>query len=136
MAIPLLGFVLLWCLFTPSALAQGGAPAQQSTSEGGVPVMYRGREILRIHRGVGGIGPAERARLTSERLNQLVREVDFDPSRVTVNDRETHSELTYDDSLLGIITDQDAEAVGRLRPEHAREAIRSRLAITTTSSFA
>ena len=48
-----------------------------------MPVIYRGQEIVRIYRGVGSIGPVERARLASERLNQFVRDPSFDPTRVT-----------------------------------------------------
>ncbi len=71
-AIASAGLVLLWCVLAASAFAQGGAQPTQPASEGGVPVIYRGQEIVRIHRGVGGMAPAERARLASERLDQLV----------------------------------------------------------------
>jgi small-conductance mechanosensitive channel len=122
-----------WCVLTLSAFAQSGAAAAQPAPEGGVPVMYRGQEIVRIHRGVGSIGPNERARLLSERLHQFVRDPDFDPTRVTVNDRETHSELVYDDDILGVITDDDANAVGQPRTEYARQ-VRDRLASVITST--
>ena len=79
------GLGLLWCVLTVSAFAQSGAPATQPTPEAGVPIIYRGQEIVRIYRGVGGIGPAERARMASERLNQFVRDPSFDPTRVTVS---------------------------------------------------
>jgi small-conductance mechanosensitive channel len=127
------GLVVMWCVLTASAGAQGGAPAAQPSPEVGAPVIYRGQEIVRIYGGVGGLGPAERARLWSERLNQLVRDLDFDPTRATVNDRETHSEFVYDDRVLGIITDDDAKAVGRLRAEFARE-VRERLVVVITST--
>ena len=98
-----------------------------------MPVIYRGQEIVRIYRGVGGMDPVERARLVSERLNQLVRDPDFDPTRLTVSDRETYSELVHDDRVLGVVTDEDAQAIGRPRAEYARQ-VRDRLAevITTT----
>jgi small-conductance mechanosensitive channel len=119
------GFALLSCVLTVSASAQS-APARQPAPEVGAPVIYRGQEILRIYRGVGNMGPAERARLTSERLDRLVRDPGFDPTRVTVNDRETHSELVYDDRVLGVITDDDARTAGRPRTTYARQ-VRDRL---------
>ena len=103
-AFPSVGLGLLWCVLTVSAFAQGGAPATQPTPEAGVPIIYRGQEIVRIYRGMGGIGPAERARIASERLHQFVRDPSFDPTRVTVTHRETVSELVYDDRVLGVIT--------------------------------
>ena len=104
------GRVVLWCVLTTSAFAQCALTAQPAPEEG-VPVIYRGQEIVRIHRGVGGMDPVERARLVSERLNQLVRDPDFDPTRLAVSDRETYSELVHDDRVLG---DRD----GRGRPGH------------------
>src|SRR5262245_38906056 len=110
---------MLWCVLTLSVLAQAGVPAAQP-SDAGVPVIYRGQEIVRIYRGIGVIGPAERARLTSQRLNDLVSDAEFDPTRVTISDRETHSELLYEDRLLGVITDEDAKAANQSRTELAR----------------
>ena len=55
--------------------------------------------------------------MASERLNQFVRDPSFDPTRLTVTHRETVSELVHDDRVLGIITDEDARAVGRPRAE-------------------
>ncbi len=125
--------VLLWCLLTASAFAQGGAQPTQPASEAGVPLIYRGQEIVRIYRGVGGMAPAERARLASERLDQLVRDPDFEPARLTVSDRETYSELVHGDRVIGIVTDEDARAVGRPRALYARQ-VRDRLVevISTT----
>ena len=119
-AIASAGRVVLWCVLTTSAFAQC-ALAAQPASEEGVPVIYRGQEIVRIYRGVGGMDPVERARLVSERLNQLVRDPDFDPTRLTVSDRETYSELVHDDRVLGVVTDEDAQAIGRPRAEYARQ---------------
>jgi small-conductance mechanosensitive channel len=127
------GLPLLLCLLTTLAAAQGGAPATQAPSDTGVPVVYRGREVFRIYRGVGNLGAAERARLASEHLGQLVNDLSFDPTRVTVNHGETYSELVHDDRVLGVITDEDAKAAGRPRAEYAQQA-RDRLVevVTTT----
>jgi small-conductance mechanosensitive channel len=135
LAVARAGLLVLWCVLTASVEAQGGAPGAQPAVEVGVPVIHRGQEILRIYRGVGGLGPADRARLWSERLDQLVRDLTFDPTRVTVTDRETHSEFVYDDRVLGVITDDDARAVGRLRPEFAAE-VRDRLVVVISSTRA
>jgi small-conductance mechanosensitive channel len=127
------GLSLLLCLLTALVGAQGGAPATQPPSDTGVPVVYRGREVFRIYRGVGSIGAAERARLASERLAQLVNDLSFDPARVTVNHGETYSELVHGDRVVGVITDEDAKAAGRPRTEYAQQA-RDRLVevVTTT----
>ena len=127
------GLVLLWCVLTIGAVAPGGAPAPQPAPEGGVPVIYRGQEIVRIHHGLGSLGPVERARLASERLNQFVRDPSFDPTRVTLRHGETFSELVYDDRVLGVITDEDAQAAGRPRLEFARR-VRDRLVEVVTST--
>ncbi len=124
-AISSAGLLLLWCVLTASVFAQG-APATPPASDEGVPVIYRGQEVVRIYRGVGGMEPAERARLASERLNQLVRDFDFDPARLTVSHRETHSELVHDGRVLGIVTDEDAQAIGQPRAPYARQ-VRDRL---------
>ena len=127
------GLVFLWSVLTVSAFGQTGAPATQPTPEAGVPIIYRGQEIVRVYRGLGGIGPAERARIASERLNQFVRDPSFDPTRVTVTHRETFSELVYDDRVLGVISDEDAQAVGRPRAEFAQQ-VRDRLVEVVTST--
>ncbi len=127
------GLVFLWSVLTVSAFGQTGAPATQPTPEAGVPIIYRGQEIVRVYRGLGGIGPAERARMASERLNQFVRDPSFDPTRVTVTHRETFSELVYDDRVLGVISDEDAQAVGRPRAEFAQQ-VRDRLVEVVTST--
>ena len=132
-AIASAGLVLLSWVLTANAFAQGGAQPTQPAPEGGVPAIYRGQEIIRIYRGVAGMAPAERARLASERLDQLVRDPDFDPARLTVSDRETYSELVHGDRVVGVVTDEDARAVGRPRGQYARE-VRDRLVevISTT----
>jgi small-conductance mechanosensitive channel len=130
------GVVVCWCVLVASVFAQGGT-AGQPARESGVPVMYPGQEVVRIYSRIGAIGPIERARLTSQRLNRFVRDLDLDPTQVTVNDRETYSELVFDDRVLGIITDDDAKAVGQPRPEFARQ-VRNRLVdvvITTRHEF-
>ena len=98
-----------------------------------MPVIYRGQEIVRIYRGVGSLGPVERARLASERLNQFVRDPSFDPTHVTLRHSETFSELVYDDRVLGVITDEDAQAVGRTRVELAQQ-VRDRMVEVVTST--
>jgi small-conductance mechanosensitive channel len=126
--------VWLWCVLEASVLAQGAAANRQPPlPDGGVPVIYRGQEIVRIHRHIGEVSAAERARLTSQRLHQFVRNVDFDPRHVVVNDRETYSELAYGDRILGIITDDDAAAVGRPRAEYTREVLNRLVAVVTTT---
>ena len=127
------GLVFLWSVLAVSAFGQTGAPATQPASEAGVPVIYRGQEIVRIYRGLGGMGPAERARIASERLHQFVRDPSFDPTRVTVTHSETVSELVYDDRVLGVISDEDARAVGRPRAELARQ-VRDRLVEVVTGT--
>jgi small-conductance mechanosensitive channel len=125
--------LIVWCLVAVSALAPSGAAASQGAPETGVPVMYRGQEIVRIYRGVGNIGPAERARMATARLGQFVRDSSFDATRVTVRHGESFSEVVYDDRVLGVITDEDAQAVGRPRAEFAQQ-VRDRLVYVVTST--
>jgi small-conductance mechanosensitive channel len=131
-AVVSVGLLALWCVLTVGARSQIAAIAQPA-GETGVPVIYRGQEIVRIYRGVGNIGPAERARMATARLGQFVRDSSFDATRVTVRHGESFSELVYDDRVLGVITDEDAQAVGRPRPEFAQQ-IRDRLVYVITST--
>jgi small-conductance mechanosensitive channel len=126
--------VFLWCVLSAAAFAQGRAALPEAASaDGGVPVIYRGQEVVRIYRGIGDLTAAERARLTSQRLNQIVRDPDFDPRRVVVNDRETYSELTYDDHVLGVITDEDAKASGQPRAAFARQVLNRLVEVIATT---
>ena len=97
--------------------------------------MYRGQEIVQLGSIVawGEMTPAERARIASERLHQFVRDPSFDPTRVTVSHRETVSELVYGDRVLGVITDEDARAVGQPRAELAQQ-VRDRLVEVVAST--
>jgi small-conductance mechanosensitive channel len=95
--------------------------------------MYRGQEIVRVYRGVGNLGPAERARLATARLDQFVRDASFDATRVTVRHGESFSELVYEDRVLAVITDEDALAAGRPRAEFAQQ-VRDRLVYVVTST--
>ena len=126
---------LVWlCVFAAHAFAQGAAANRQPAPPAdGVPVIYRGQEIVRIYRGIGDVSAAERARLTSQRLNAFVRDLDFDPRDVVVTDRETYSELVYGDRVLGIITDEDANAVGQSRAEYARQVLNRLVAVVTNT---
>ena len=82
---------------------------------------------------MGHLDAAERARLLSDRLDQLVDDLSFDPSHIEVNDGETFSELVYEDRVLTAITDDDAKAAGVARPELARRTRDRLVEIVTTS---
>lgn len=125
--------VLFWGLpVTPSA-ARERQPAAPAPDDSGVAVMFRGQEVFRIHRGFGSIDAPDRARLASERLDRLVDDAGFDPAAITVRETETASELVHGDRLVGVITDEDARAVGRPRAEYARQ-VRDRLVTIVTST--
>jgi small-conductance mechanosensitive channel len=125
---------LFWLVLPPAPIgAQGSAPQTQQAADTGFPVVHRGREVFRIRQGVGNLDAAERAQLMSDRLYRLVDDLSFDPARIDVTDGETFSELVYDDRVLSVITDEDAEVAGLSRPELARR-VRDRVVDVVTTS--
>ncbi len=108
----------------PPAATVAGSPDQVPPE--GVPVVYRGRELFRIYVGIGPYTAQERAELSADRLDRLVRDLRFRPELVRVEHGPTSSDFIFLDQVLGTVTDADARAAGRPRREYA-EALLARL---------
>jgi small-conductance mechanosensitive channel len=99
----------------------------------GVPVTYRGREVLRIYTSMGAMSPEERATLAAGRIDRLVNDISFRPELATVVDRGDTSEIVIGDRVLGVITADDARVLGKSTHEFAEETLaRVRQAIIET----
>jgi small-conductance mechanosensitive channel len=101
-----------------SAAAQppGQPPA---AAEAGYPVIYRGQEVWRVYGSVGPFTAEDRARGASARLEEVVKDLTFDPARLAVVHRETVSEFVIGERVLGVVTEGDAAGAGMERRAYA-----------------
>lgn len=107
-----------WFAATPEALAQPASQQPPSTLAAttpdepeGIPILYRGREIFRVRRALGPITAAQRAETIQALLDANVR-ADTSPDDFTVVEFPAYTEIRIRDVVLGVVTEQDAEAVG------------------------
>src|SRR5262245_30031090 len=81
----------------------------------GVPIYFRGVEIGRVFVSNGSFTPEERAHGVETRLNHEILEVGVRSDEVTVVHDTTASRILGAGRLLVLVTDADAQAVGRDR---------------------
>jgi small-conductance mechanosensitive channel len=119
---------------TRSAAAQTSAadePTPQAETAPAVPgegavVRYRGYTLWTLYGTVGALTPEERARLTTARIDQLIRDRGFDPSKVQLVPRDDGIDFVLDGRMLGRVTRLDAAGAG-MEPEEAAKAVITRL---------
>ena len=99
----------------------------------GVPVYYRGREVLRVYTPVGSLSPKERAEVAQQRLGQLVDDPDVIPSEIRIEHGDAVSEIWGGKRLIGLVTDAEAQAAGMDRHAYA-EFTRARVAELITET--
>ncbi len=104
------------------AMASGTA-ASQTGDAGGVPVRLDGKELFRIHRGVGPLSAQDRAKLSEARLYDLALNPFRPPGEFSLREFEIHSELLYADELIMSVTDEDAAVAGIPRSQLAAERL-------------
>ena len=85
----------------------------------GFPIYFRGEEIGRVLVANGSFTPEERALGVETRLNHEILEVGVHSEQVTVVHDETASRVLGDGRLLILVTEADAQAIGRDRREYA-----------------
>jgi small-conductance mechanosensitive channel len=104
------------------ALATGIAGAQTGDA-GGVPVRLDGKELFRIHRGVGPLSAQDRAKLSEARLYDLALNPFRPPGEFSLREFEIHTELLYADELITSVTDEDSAVAGIPRAQLAVERL-------------
>jgi len=107
-----------WFAATPEALAQPASQQPSSTLAAttpdepeGIPILYRGREIFRVRRALGPVTAVQRAETIQALLDANVR-ADTSPDDFNVVEFPAYTEIRLRDVVIGVVTDQDAEAVG------------------------
>lgn len=113
---------------TAPAAASSPAGAETSAAQAnpkavGVPVMFRGREVLRIYGPVGSFMAEERAAAVEHRLQHLADDQSIRPGELKVEHRETSSDFILRGEVVGTVTDRDAEAAGVPRRELAEHLV-------------
>lgn len=102
--------------------AEPGDQAPVERPPEGVPLIWEGREILRVYGPQGPLSAEDRVRLGRERLERLIRE-NVPPESLTVRHLETQSELYAGERLVGLVSDEDAAAANRPRIEAAEQLL-------------
>ena len=89
----------------------------------GVPVMVDGREILRIYQPIGPFSAEMRAKSLEARIEALGQDPSYDESSLTTAEGHGGTEFLYRGGLMGILTDDDAKALGVTRQELAERLL-------------
>ena len=107
---PLVAVLLLvGVVVASSLLLKAQSPTTPSNqAEQGYPVTIEGHEVLRIYEPVGPFSAHDRAQKTSERLEKLVYAPGADLSAITTSDSDYGTEIRLGETLLTIVTDDDA----------------------------
>ena len=100
-----------------------------------VPVLLADKAVLTISTGVLSFTADERAKAIAARLARLAKNPLLSVELITVADNESSSDIVVQDLVLMSVTEADAVANGKPRPELAREnAERIRAAVTAYRS--
>ena len=93
-------------------------------------VTLDGKPLFALRIRVLSLSPQDRARTISSRLDKLARDPLFRPDSITVLDGDSASDIAAGDTIVMSVSDADALAEGKARPELARQwsaSIRSAL---------
>jgi small-conductance mechanosensitive channel len=99
-------------IFAAGALCAAGPAA---------PVVLGGKTLFILQQGVGAFSPQERAKAVTDRLGQLVRTPGAHVRVVPEKPGAIGTEIDGGEIPLLVVTDQDALAAGKPRPELAKE---------------
>jgi small-conductance mechanosensitive channel len=89
------------------------------------PVVFEGKTLFTLQRAVGSFSPQERAGAVVDRLNRLVATPGARIRVVPDAPGATETEIAGDSVALLVVTEEDARAAGKPRPELAAEYARS-----------
>ena len=99
--------------------AQQSAPPSDEANPGH-PVTVEGHEIFRIYEAFGPVTAQDRAEKVSERLGKLVYTPGADVAAVTTNDSEYGTEIKLGDTVLTIVSENDAKRMNAARAALAK----------------
>jgi small-conductance mechanosensitive channel len=120
----------LVCCFSSLALPQTHSGSASDAQEGsdsvaienaGVPVEIDGRPVVVVYAQIGGFTPQERAEAVQQRIVALARRRDIAVEAIHAEDRGTWTEILAGSERIMGITEADAKAAERMRPEMAAE---------------
>lgn len=118
------------CLTLPtgSACAQGvgtQAPpaADAAVPDVGVPVIYRGQELVRFYRPLGLLSPADRAVLARDHVVEVVADESIAPSQIFMAPVDGGFEIRAADRVLMVLLDADAELLGLPATQYAGQVV-------------
>lgn len=81
----------------------------------GAPVVLDKHVLFQLHESVGSFSQSDRARVVSDRLQELANDPTVDPDSIDIVDSATGTSIVAGDSPVIVITDADSRAVGRTR---------------------
>ena len=99
--------------------AQQSAPPSEQASQG-YPVTVEGHEVFTIYEAFGPVSAQDRAEKVSERLGKLVYTPSADVAAVTTNDSEYGTEIKLGDTVLTIVSENDAKRMNAARAALAK----------------
>src|SRR5271165_3830923 len=88
--------------------AQQSAPPSPPAAQG-YPVTVEGHEVFKVYERIGPFTPQERAQRVSERLTKLVYTPGADVAAITTAESDYGTEIKLGDTVLTIVTDDDAK---------------------------
>src|SRR5271165_3058285 len=113
-----LKIVLCICIaLASSVLLQGqqSAPSSPPAAQG-YPVTVEGHEVFQIYVAFGPISASDRAEKVSDRLKKLVYTPDADLAAITVAESDYGSEIRLGDTVLTLVSEDDAQHMHVARP--------------------
>lgn len=115
-------FYSLLALFITTGPLHAAPPSTNApVAQTSAPVLLGGKELFSITTGVFSYTPADRAQTISNRLLAVARDRQLTVDQITLDDHATSTDIILQDRVLMTVTDQDAEAAGRKRPQLAQE---------------
>src|SRR5271165_4713731 len=88
--------------------AQQSPPPSPPAAQG-YPVTVEGHEVFKVYERIGPFTPQERAQRVSERLTKLVYTPGADVAAITTAESDYGTEIKLGDTVLTIVTDDDAK---------------------------
>ena len=103
-----------------TASAPVSAPGKDTKPEAW-PVVFNGETLFTLQERAFSMAPQKRVEMILRRINWLAVNPTFDPDTLTAVESEFTSDIIANDILVMAVTDQDAAAAKRPRPELAKE---------------
>jgi small-conductance mechanosensitive channel len=117
--------MLGWLALPRTAFAQGQTQTQEQApasgqAPAGAPVIVRGKTLFVVRGRLFTFSPEDRARTISQRIAFLSQQPLSRIREVTVVEEENTSEIVAGDLVIMTVTNADASAAGRSRPDLAQ----------------